>query len=106
MKSRRAIGARAAKHCGRIQTTVATLRAWRSGPLETDTCRDYVLPRLKAAGWSDDQIQPEFPITDGRIISIESTHRRGHALRADYMLEHQPGLPIVVVGAERDYAIL
>ena len=22
------------------------------GPLESDTCRDYVLPRLKDAGWS------------------------------------------------------
>ena len=29
----------------------------RLGPRERDTCRDYVLPRLKAAGWSDDQIR-------------------------------------------------
>lgn len=40
------------------------------GPLEKDTCRDYVLPRLKAAGWSKDQILEQFPITDGRIISV------------------------------------
>jgi type I site-specific restriction endonuclease len=26
------------------------------GPRESDTCRDFVLPRLKAAGWTDDQI--------------------------------------------------
>lgn len=51
------------------------------------------------------QIQPEFPITDGRIISVGRRHRRGDALRADYMLEHQPGLPIAVVEAERDYAM-
>ena len=61
---------------------------------------------LKAAGWSDDQIQPEYPITDGRIISVGSKHRRGHALRDDYMPEHQPGLPIAVVEAERDHAML
>jgi hypothetical protein len=29
-----------------------------------------VLPRLKAAGWTDDQIQEQFPITDGRIITV------------------------------------
>jgi type I restriction enzyme R subunit len=76
-----------------------------SGPLEKDTCRDYVLPRLKAAGWSDDQIQMEFPITDGRIISVGTKHRRGDSLRADYVLEHQPGLPIAVVEAKREHAI-
>jgi type I restriction enzyme R subunit len=76
-----------------------------SGPLEKDTCRDYVLPRLKAVGWSEDQIQMEFPITDGRVISVGSKHRRGDALRADYMLEHRPGLPIAVVEAKREYAI-
>jgi len=76
-----------------------------SGPLEKDTCRDYVLPRLKAAGWTDEQIQIEFPITDGRIISVGSKHRRGEALRADYVLEYRPGLPIAVVEAKREHAI-
>lgn len=75
------------------------------GPLEKDTCRDFVLPRLKAAGWSDDQIQPELPITDGRIISVGAKHRRGEALRADYVLEYTPGLPVAVVEAKREYAI-
>jgi type I restriction enzyme R subunit len=75
------------------------------GPLEKDTCRDYVLPRLKAAGWTDDQIQIEFPITDGRIISVGSKHRRGDALRADYVLEYRPGLPVAVVEAKREHAI-
>jgi type I restriction enzyme R subunit len=74
------------------------------GPLERDTCRDYVLPRLKAAGWSDDQIQAQFPITDGRIITVGSKHRRGVALRADYVLEYRPGMPVAVVEAKREYA--
>ena len=71
------------------------------GPLEKDTCRDYVLPRLEAAGWSKDQIQEQFRITDGRIISMGKKHRRGDALYADYVLEYEPGLQIAVVEAKR-----
>jgi hypothetical protein len=32
-----------------------------------DTCRKYVLPKLYAAGWSDDQISEQKTFTDGRI---------------------------------------
>lgn len=74
------------------------------GPLEKDTCRDYVLPRLKAAGWSDDQIQEQYPITDGRVITVGTKHRRGQALRADYVLEYAPGVPVAVVEAKREYS--
>src|SRR2546430_5339309 len=76
-----------------------------AGPLEKDTCRTYVLPQLTAAGWSRDQIQEQFPITDGRVIKVGKKHRRGEALRADYVLEYRPGLPIAVVEAKREYAI-
>jgi type I restriction enzyme R subunit len=74
-------------------------------PLEKDTCRDYVLPRLKQAGWSDEQIRSEVRITDGRVISVGARHRRGDALRADYVLEHTPGMPVAVVEAKREYEI-
>ncbi len=76
-----------------------------AGPLEKDTCRDYVLPLLKAAGWSDDQIVEQFPITAGRVITVGKKHRRGEALRADYVLEYEPGAPVAVVEAKREYAI-
>lgn len=76
-----------------------------AGPLEKDTCRDYVLPLLRAARWSEDQIQEQFPITDGRVLTVGKRHRRGDALRADYVLEYTPGLPIAVVEAKREYAI-
>jgi len=75
------------------------------GPLEKDTCRDYVLPLLKAAGWSEDQITEQFPITDGRIITVGKKHRRAAALRADYVLEYAPGVPLAVVEAKREYSI-
>lgn len=75
------------------------------GPLEKDTCRGYVLPLLNASGWGDDQIQEQFPITDGRIVSVGKKHRRGEGLRADYVLEYAPGVPVAVVEAKREYSI-
>lgn len=75
------------------------------GPLESDTCRDYVVPLLKAAGWSDDQIVEQYPITAGRVVTVGRRHRRAAALRADYVLEYEPGLPIAVVEAKREFAI-
>lgn len=76
-----------------------------AGPLEKDTCRDYVLPLLRAAGWGDDQIVEQFPITAGRIVTVGKKHRRGDALWADYVLEVEPGAPVAVVEAKREYAI-
>jgi type I restriction enzyme, R subunit len=77
----------------------------RGRPTEADTCRDYVLPRLKDAGWADDQIIEHYRITDGRVITVGKKHRRAPELRADYVLEYQPGLPIAVVEAKREHAI-
>lgn len=74
-------------------------------PTEADTCRDYVVPRLKDAGWDDEQIVEQYRITDGRIVNVGRKHRRAEALRADYVLEYQPGLPIAVVEAKRAHAI-
>jgi len=73
-------------------------------PLEKDTCRDFVRPRLKAAGWSDDQIQEQVAITDGRVVAVGKKHRRADALRADYVLEYRPGVPVAAVEAKRAYA--
>jgi type I restriction enzyme R subunit len=73
------------------------------GPLEQDTCRDYVLPRLREAGWSDDQIVEQYPVSDGRIVATRGRHRRERPLRADYLLEISPGLGIAVVEAKREY---
>jgi type I restriction enzyme R subunit len=75
------------------------------GPLEADTCRDYVLPRLRDAGWSDDQIVEQFPVADGRIVPTRGRHRREKPLRADYLLEIAPGLAVAVVEAKREYRL-
>lgn len=72
-----------------------------SGPLESDTCRDYVLPRLSDAGWDDQRIVEQLPVTDGRIILVGKRHRRDKPLFADYALEMTPGLAGAVVEAKR-----
>lgn len=84
---------------------VAHPRTSRHGPTEADTCRDYVMPRLEEAGWEGDQIVEQYRITDGRVISVGTKHRRDTPLRADYVLEYRPGLPIAVVEAKRAYSI-
>lgn len=76
-----------------------------SGPLEKDTCRDYVLPLLRSAGWGEDQISEQMRITEGRIVPVAKKHRRAEALRADYVLEFEPSVPVAVVEAKREYAI-
>lgn len=76
-----------------------------AGPDENDTCRDYVVPKLVAAGW-DDRYVEQYPITDGRIVPTRRGHRRGDdRLRADYVLEYQPGSPVGVVEAKRLYKL-
>jgi type I restriction enzyme R subunit len=79
-------------------------RSRRRSPTEAETCRDYVVPKLKEAGWSDDQIVEQYRITDGRIVKVGSKHRRGDELRADYVLAYRPGVPIGVVEAKRQYS--
>jgi len=44
---------------------------------EADTCRMYVLPKLREAGWDDDQIREQVSFTDGRIVVVgKRTNRR------------------------------
>ena len=75
------------------------------GPLELETCRDYIVPMLRAALWSDEQIVEQYRITDGRISLVRGAHRRGDPLRADYVLEIAPGFPIAAVEAKREHRL-
>ena len=49
---------------------------------EADTCRRFVLPKLYAAGWNDDQINEQYTFTDGRVIPNPRRIRRGRQKRA------------------------
>ncbi len=52
---------------------------------EADTCRTYVLPKLYAAGWTDDQIREQRTFTDGCIVAAGKKVRRRKQKRADYL---------------------
>ncbi len=73
----------------------------KGGPLESETCRDYVLPKLEAAGWARDAIVEQYRVTDGRIIPVGKRYRREKPLWADYVLHVEPTLPVAVVEAKR-----
>ncbi|MGW3506847.1 EcoAI/FtnUII family type I restriction enzme subunit R [Streptomyces sp. NPDC000994] len=68
---------------------------------EDETCKRFVLPALRAAGWGEKQIRPQYRINDGRLVPTRRRHKRGAALAADYVLEYIPDVPIAVVEAKR-----
>lgn len=79
------------------------MRTAAKGPTEKDTCRDVVVPALHAAGWSDDQIRPEYPVAAQRHVTLGGVRRDLGDGRVDYVLEIVPGLPVAVVEAKRAY---
>ena len=70
---------------------------------EADTCRKYVLPKLYAAGWNDDQISEQKSFTDGRIIIAGKKASRKKQKRADYLLRYRRDFTIAVVEAKPEY---
>lgn len=67
---------------------------------EADTCRKYVLPKLYAAGWADDQISEQKTFTDGRIIVAGNKVRRLPQKRADYLLRYARDFMVAVIEAK------
>src|SRR4051794_31342478 len=80
-------------------------RRRRAGPLERDTSRDLIVPKLHKSGWRDAQIIEERFFTDGRIVRSTFGHRRLPGLRADFLLEPEPDLPVAVVEAKRAFKL-
>lgn len=70
---------------------------------EADTCRKYVLPKLYAAGWNDEQISGQKTFTDGRIVVAGSKVTRRPQKRADYLLRFRRDFAIAVVEAKAAY---
>ncbi len=48
---------------------------------EADTCRTYIVPKLKSAGWEDETITEQLVLTPGRIVPIGDRHTRKEGLR-------------------------
>lgn len=70
---------------------------------EADTCRQYVLPKLQAAGWTDDLIREQKTFTDGRILVQGRNAKRGKQKRVDYLLYSRRDFPVAVVEAKSAY---
>ncbi|MFH1712978.1 MAG: DEAD/DEAH box helicase family protein, partial [Candidatus Jacksonbacteria bacterium] len=65
---------------------------------ESDTRANLIDPKLHKAGWSNNLISREYPISAGRIEIIGETHRRAAPKKADYVLrltEHGEALAVV-----------
>ena len=71
---------------------------------EADTCRTYIIPKLKSAGWEDDTLTEQSVLTPGRIVPIGDRHTRKECLRPDYVLFMRQNFPIVVMAANAEYA--
>ncbi len=70
---------------------------------EADTCRTHVLPKLYAAGWTDDQIAEQRTFTAGRIVVHGSKASRRPGKRADYLLRFTRDTVLAVVEAKAAY---
>lgn len=70
---------------------------------EADTCRKVVTPKLKEAGWDDNQLLEQRRFTDGEIIIIGRQAKRRKAKIADYILRYSQNFPIAVVEAKKRY---
>jgi type I restriction enzyme R subunit len=71
---------------------------------EADTCRTYILPKLKTSGWEDETITEQLVLTPGRIVPIGDRHTRKEGLRPDYVLFIRQNIPIAVIEAKAEYA--
>jgi type I site-specific restriction endonuclease len=69
---------------------------------EADTCRTYVIPKLYAAGWTDDRIHEQYSFTPGKIVVAGNVVRRGRSKRADYVLYYNRDRPLAVVEAKQE----
>lgn len=67
---------------------------------EADTCRKFVIPKLRDSKWSDDQIMEQGVFTAGRIIVIGRKGKRDKAKRFDYLLRYSKDFPIAIIEAK------
>ena len=68
---------------------------------ERDICTKFITPSIQKAGWDiQKQVREEVSFTNGRIIVRGKLHTRGESRRADYILYHQPNVPLAVIEAK------
>ncbi|MBF0283827.1 MAG: DEAD/DEAH box helicase family protein [Magnetococcales bacterium] len=71
---------------------------------ERDICSKIITPTIEAAGWDGrTQIREEVTFTAGRVMVRGKLVHRGEQKRADYLLYHQPNLPLAVIEAKDNH---
>jgi type I restriction enzyme R subunit len=78
-----------------------------SNPTEADTCRQYVVPKLQAAGWDSEphSIAEQRTFTNGRIVVAGTKARRLERKKSDYLLRYTPDFMIAVVEAKAEHKL-
>lgn len=72
---------------------------------ESDTRANLIDPKLHLAGWSNDLISREYPVSLGRIEIIGENYRRAAPKKADYVLRlAKHGEALAVVEAKEESA--
>jgi len=74
---------------------------------EARTCRQYIVPKLKAAGWDTPPhaFTEQDTFTDGRIVVDGEKATRRRRKRTDYLLRYTRDFMIAVVEAKADYKL-
>lgn len=72
------------------------------GPLESETCRDLVVPALHASGWDQQDIREQYPVKATRSLRLGRARRDLGDGFVDYVLEVDQ-VPVAVVEAKRAY---
>lgn len=68
---------------------------------ERDVCTQFITPAILQSGWHKErQMREEVSFTDGRILIQGKVVKRGKQKRADYILYHQPNVPMAIVEAK------
>ena len=67
---------------------------------EADTCRTLVTPKLRSAGWTDEQIREQVTFTHGRSVPSGGQVARKVQKRADYLLYYQSKFKVAVIEAK------
>jgi type I site-specific restriction endonuclease len=70
---------------------------------EANTCRTLVLPKLYAAGWTDDQLAEQRSYRAGRIVPKGQGGFRKKPKRTDYLLRYTRDLILAVVEAKQEF---
>ena len=72
---------------------------------EADTCREFVRPKLEAAGWDESPhaYKEQETFTDGRIVVIGGEPTRRPKKRADFLLRYTRDVTLAVVEAKRTH---